>query len=224
MPAIMIAFGVLAVLGLIYAGYHFEQKRLEQLAQKAKGLGLTLVRGKDRALNRGFYQFELFKKGSNRYAANIMQGVYESHQVIAFDYHYQTRSSGANGRSQTHHHWFHCFVMVLPIDCPELCVRPEGWFDKVAGAVGFDDIDFESYEFSKRFHVKCEDKRFAYDFFHTRMMALFLAVGDPVFEADHRAMMVSRTGKQNPERLEAGLNLLTAIRDRIPKTLLKGMS
>jgi hypothetical protein len=48
----------------------------------------------------------------------------------------------------------------------------------VAGFFGFDDIDFESSEFSSRFIVKSADKRFAYDVIHPRMME-FLLEGDP---------------------------------------------
>ena len=46
----------------------------------------------------------------------------------------------------------------------------EGLFDKLAGFVGFADINFESEEFSKRFHVKSDDKQFAYALIHPQMM------------------------------------------------------
>ena len=58
---------------------------------------------------------------------------------------------------------------------PDLLIRPEGFFDKVAGAFGFDDIDFESEEFSRAFFVKSSDKRFAYDVLHPRMLELLMA-------------------------------------------------
>lgn len=218
----VIVVGLLVIGGIAAIGYYLNQKRLEALELKATELGLTMRRGKDHNLDNAYYQFDLFREGRNRYAANLITGSYDGHPVIAFDYHYQTESRDSKGNKQTHHHRFHCFVMNLPISCPEVRLRPEGWFDKLAGAVGFDDIDFESYEFSKAFHVKSEDKRFAYDLFHPRMMELFLAAGEPVFEADGTAMMISQRGKMKPERLEAGLNLLTAIRDQFPDHLLKG--
>jgi hypothetical protein len=58
-------------------------------------------------------------------------------------------------------------------------------FDKIAGAVGFDDIDFESAEFSKRFHVKSPDKKFAYDVIHPRTMEFLLSSGGPSLEIDN---------------------------------------
>ena len=47
--------------------------------------------------------------------------------------------------------------------------------DKIAGALGFHDINFESSEFSRKFHIKCADKKFAYDVIHPRMMEFLLA-------------------------------------------------
>ena len=61
---------------------------------------------------------------------------------------------------------------------PSLKIRREHLFDRVASFIGFDDIDFESSEFSDRFHVKSSDKRFAYGVIHPRMMD-FLLANDP---------------------------------------------
>ena len=61
---------------------------------------------------------------------------------------------------------------------PDVLLRREGLFDRMAGALGFDDIDFESVEFSRRFHVKSSDKRFAYDLIDAGMMQFLLQDGD----------------------------------------------
>ena len=87
-----------------------------------------------------------------------------------------TRSTGKTTTTQTYR--FSYLIVHLPWPAPDVLIRPEGMFDKLAGAFGFDDIDFESAEFSRRFHVKSKDKRFAYDVVHPRMME-FLMTGDP---------------------------------------------
>jgi hypothetical protein len=66
-----------------------------------------------------------------------------------------------------------------------LFIRRENLFDKVAGFLGFDDIDFESAEFSDRFIVKSRDKRFAYDVLHPRMMEFLLDGAPPTVEFRH---------------------------------------
>jgi hypothetical protein len=58
---------------------------------------------------------------------------------------------------------------------PDLIIRPEHFFDRFAGVFGFDDIDFESAEFSKSFFVKSRDRRFAYDVIDARMMEFLMA-------------------------------------------------
>lgn len=63
----------------------------------------------------------------------------------------------------THHHHYSIYSLILPKSFPELEIKPSGFFSKLGQAFGFDDIDFESVEFSKRYQVKCGDKKFAYD-------------------------------------------------------------
>jgi hypothetical protein len=47
--------------------------------------------------------------------------------------------------------------------------------DKLAEFAGFDDIDFESAEFSRAFYVKSTDRKFTFDLFHARAMEYMLA-------------------------------------------------
>ena len=55
-----------------------------------------------------------------------------------------------------------CVIVQLPWSgILETIVRPEHVFDRLASFLGFDDIDFESVEFSKRFMVKFADRKFA---------------------------------------------------------------
>ena len=46
---------------------------------------------------------------------------------------------------------------------PELHIRNETAADRVSAALGFDDIDFESAEFSRKFYVLSSNKQFAYN-------------------------------------------------------------
>lgn len=59
---------------------------------------------------------------------------------------------------------------------PGVEIRPEGLRDRLAAAAGWDDIDFESVEFSRRFHVKSQDKRFAFELIDPRMIEAFLGM------------------------------------------------
>ena len=85
-----------------------------------------------------------------------------------------TRSTGKGTSTRTYR--FSYLIIHLPYrSVPDLLIRREGLFDKLAGVLGFDDIDFESAEFSRKFHVKGADKRFAYDVVHPRMMEFLMS-------------------------------------------------
>jgi len=98
------------------------------------------------------------------------------------DYHYQTTSSDGK-TTTTYDHYFSYMLIDLPYhSLPDLRIRREGMFDHLASAFGFSDINFESAEFSKQFHVKSADKRFAYDVIYPAMMEFLLAEEPPTIE------------------------------------------
>lgn len=98
-----------------------------------------------------------------------MSGSKNGYHIAMFDYSYTT---GSGKNKQVHNH----SVCVLGVSqCfKSLFIRPENLLDKIAGAIGFDDIDFESREFSSRFYVKSDDKKFAYDIIHPQMMEFLM--------------------------------------------------
>lgn len=53
-------------------------------------------------------------------------------------------------------------------------IRPEKVLDRIAGGFGFDDIDFESKQFSDAFYVAGSDKRLIYEIVSPRMMDFLL--------------------------------------------------
>jgi len=111
--------------------------------------------------------------------------------------------------------------MQLPVNLRgELKVRPENFFDKLAGAVGFDDIDFESDEFSKKFHVKARDKKFAYAVITQEMMAFLLRHPTASVELDGGAMCIALgSGVSKPELWPSYLEIGKGVISRLPEYL-----
>src|SRR5688572_14601020 len=151
-----IAVGVLAHLA--------NRKRQEELAALARELGWQFNPGKDKSHDEEYAHFEIFRRGHSRAAYNTLSGalVIDGRRYPAKmgDFTYQvTQHTGKSTSTQTYR--FSYLIVHLPFgQVPALLIRREGIFDKLAGALGFDDIDFESAEFSKKFHVKSDDKRF----------------------------------------------------------------
>jgi hypothetical protein len=219
---------VLGVIGMYFA-WKAEQARLEAFRSLASDLGLQFTEARDSGHDERFARFALFRKGRSRVAYNTLHGRTEvaGHdlRVRMGDFQYKVdRGSGKNRRTETIRLSY--LVAWNPLgSCPETIVRREGFFDRVAGVLGFDDIDFESVEFSKAFHVSSDDKRFAYDLIDPRMMAYLLASGPPAFELDGGLICLS-TGKGRWEvpEFRQRLEWLAGFLEHWPRHLADSMS
>jgi hypothetical protein len=183
---VIIAFAALVIVGG-YFSYQAQQKRIAELTQLAASRGWRFDASNDYSHDERFGHYSLFSSGRNGYAYNTLIGALQigdsAWPVQLGDYHYETTStstdSKGNTTTHTNHHYLSYVIVETPyLGTPPLFIRREGFLDKVASFLGFDDIDFESAEFSSRFIVKSKDKRFAYDVIHPRMME-YLLDGDP---------------------------------------------
>jgi hypothetical protein len=212
-----------AVIGLIIAlaiwGAMAAKQRRAELASLSLRLGLSYRAEKDHEMTDRFEFLDALARGSNRYAYNILSGIYQAHEVLVFDYHYETHSTDSKGRRQTHHHHFSFFILMLPQSFPELLITREGFLSKLAQAFGYDDIDLESAEFSRTFCVRSKDKKFAYDVCNASMMEYLLAHRDLNIEIEDRALALAFGHCLAVPGIERNLNRLLEIRSRLPDYL-----
>lgn len=206
---------VAAVIGSIIAA----RKRREAMQLLAERLGLAFNPDKDYGLANRFSFLNKLRQGDNRYAFNVLSGTYEGHEVLAFDYHYETHSTDSKGHRHTQHHYFSFFILFLPRQCPELIIGREGIFSKLAQAFGYDDIDFESAEFSRKFCVRSRDKRFAYDVCHPRFMEYLLANDDLSLEFESNVVALGFGQRLASSEIERNLRRLLEIRALLPEYL-----
>jgi len=214
MPHLMIFGMVVLIAVIVVIGYICNKRRREAMAALAARLGLRFNPRKRRDLARRYRFLDKLRRGSNRYAYNILSGNYQGHEVTLFDYHYQV-SSGKN----THHYNFSFFILGLPKSFPELVIDKEGFFSKVAQALGYDDIDFESHEFSRKFRVRSPNKKFAYDVCNGQMIEYLLSNSDLSIEIEGEVMAISFNSRLSPEYIEPNLNRLVTVRSLMPEYL-----
>ena len=195
------------------------RSRADDLAQAAERLGLMFSARADANMARHFGFLDKLNQGANRYALNIMFGNYRGHAVHIFDYHYETYSRDSDGDRQTHDHYFSFLVLTLERDFPELIIAPEGVLAKIAQALGYEDIDFESAEFSRTFCVRCKDKKFAYDFCNAQMMEYLLFNKDLAVEVEGPVLAIGFPFCLAPSRIEQNLERLIQLRLFMPKYL-----
>lgn len=144
-------------------------KRQNEWQQFASNHSLSFLIYDTMSIPDYYSAYSFFREGHSRKAYNICKGIEKDIKVLAFDYTYTT---GSGKNRQVHN--FTPIIIESDLMFKPLVIRPENLFDKLGAAMGFDDIDFESAEFSKKYYVKCADKKFAYDIIHAKMMEFLL--------------------------------------------------
>lgn len=215
-----IFIGILLLIGVVaYLGHLQARKRREAFQAIALELGFSFRPEKDAGVASRFGFLEHMDDGSRRYAFNILSGQLEGQQANIFDYHYETYSRDSKGRRRTHHHYFSIFTLALPASFPELFITREGLFAKLGQMLGFDDIDFESVEFSKRYKVRSKDKKFAYDFCNAQMIDYLLRQEDLIIEVDGNILSLTFKGKLAIDRIRPNIDRILRIRFLMPNYL-----
>ncbi len=205
MLAIVALVAVLLVAAGAYLAWLSREARREALATLARELGWRFDPSKDYDHDDEYAHFEVFRKGSSRAAYNTLYGSVEidgrTYSVKMGDFRYTIQ----HGKSSSTYHRSY-LILHMPFATPNLLIRGEGLFDRLRGALGFDDIDFESEEFSRRFYVVSSDKKFAYDVVHPRMMEWLMAKEVPLIDIERgRCCLVSDRGKWEPDEFERWL-------------------
>ena len=216
-PLIAVLFVGAILVGVIYS-YIADRKRREALFELAQRLNLNFDAGNDDGIPGRFGFLKQLDQGDNRYATNVISGTFQQYEVLAFDYHYQTYYTDKNG-THTQDHWFSFCILTLPASFPELTIRREGFFTKIAEVFGYQDINFESAEFSKTFNVRSPDKKFAYDVCNARMIEYLLANRDLNIEIENEVIALAFTTRLSVEQFELNLQRLVEIRSRLPEYL-----
>jgi hypothetical protein len=217
MGGVIVVF--ICVIGAMIWGIRAGKKRQDAMTLLAEELGLDFHHDRDYQLADRYSFLDKLRQGSNRYCYNILSGTYQGHGISVFDYHYETHSTDSKGRSETHHHHFSFFVLTLPKAFPELTIAKENFFSKIAQTVGYDDIDFESHEFSKNFVVRSKDKKFAYDFCNAQMIDYLLNNPNINLEVDQNMLAVGYSSCLNVVEIKPHLQRLIEIRERMPEYL-----
>jgi hypothetical protein len=212
-PVIIVLFIAFAIVAMVF-GFIAAEKRRQAMRDIAAKLGLSFYSAKDKSIARQYEFLDKLRQGHNRYAYNILSGKYHDHEVRIFDYHYQTGSG-----KDTHHYNISFFMLQMPMVFSELKIGREDFFSKIGQALGYDDIDFESHEFSQKFCVRSKNKKFAYDFCNAQMIEYLLSNPDLTIEVEHHILAISFNRRLSPENIEPNIERLLKLRSLMPDYL-----
>jgi len=200
-----------------------KRKRAEERRKKLAGWAFSQNYNFDPSRNGHiddiYPQFKCLRHGNERYGYNIIEGTFGGLPFRSFDYHYETHSTDSKGNRQTQHHYFSAVAVDAALPLKPLFIRNERIFDKLAEFVGFDDIDFESTEFSKQFYVKSPDKKWAYDVLHQATMEFLLASPRFYLELQGCHVMAYRNNTFTLEDIAGALQVISGILHRLPESL-----
>ena len=216
-PFVFVAVVVLVIIGAIFNAIA-QRKRREGLFELAQRLNLDFRGGQDFGIPGRFGFLKQLAQGDDRYAVNVLSGNYQQNEILAFDYHYATYHTDKNGTHKDDH-WFLFFILTMPAVFPDLTIRRESFFTKVAEVFGYQDIKFESAEFSRAFCVRSPDKKFAYDVCNAKMMDYLLANRDLSIEIENEVIALAFNTRLSVEQIEFNLQRLVEIRSRLPEYL-----
>ncbi|MCE5229528.1 hypothetical protein LLG95_08025 [bacterium] len=215
-PLFVILFIIIAAYGAIQ-----ERRRRVEISAWAKLRGLQFDASHYSALDSNWPLFRCLQEGDNRYAYNIAAGDWSGRLLMAFDYHYETHSTDSKGRRQTHHHHFSAAILESPVALKPLLIRPEGFLDKIGEFFGHDDIDFESADFSKKFFVKAEDRKWAYDVLHTRAMEFLLGRPQYMIQFEPRGVIVWKNARWPVAEIMTAVETVQGLLDGMPEYLVQ---
>ncbi|MCF7849002.1 MAG: hypothetical protein K9M45_09145 [Kiritimatiellales bacterium] len=154
--------------------------------------------------------------GKNHQAQKVFRGRYQQENVVIFDFCYL--SDLATPKDNIHDQ-FCFFTLSLPRSFPEVTIYKEGLVSKMVQLAGKNDIDFESHEFSRKFRVRSDDPKFAYDFCNALMIDYLLENTDLSIEIDRNILCVSFNKPLDLETVEFNLKRLLKIRSLMPDYL-----
>ena len=158
-------------------------------------------------------------QGGNRYAFNVLSGHYRQAEVLAFDYHYEISGKGADHELSSTHCYLTMVALLLSGYFPKLHIAPGGFLSKIAGVLDWEDIHFESAEFTRAFCVRCKDKRFAYEVCNPRVIEYLLENCDLNIQIQNCVLALVSDTQWPAKQVEYNLERLVEIRSRLPEYL-----
>ena len=222
MQPLLIILGIAAIIGLIYWSYIQTKKRREAFqAWAAAQDGWSYSQERRRDVYNQYRFLDKMRQGSNHYSFDHLSGTLSGYEARAFNFHYETHSTDSKGNRQTHHHHFGVILIHIEREFPELRLHPEGLLSKLGQMLGYDDIDFESIEFSKKFSVRSKDKKFAFDFFNTGMIEYLLKYPKIALEIEGDTLAIYDSNMLHAEELDAFFSQLLHIRKLMPDFLFR---
>jgi len=217
MPALVVVLFLVVAGAIAYLSWYLKQQRIKALGAAAAQLGLSF--SPDDGFGTLSEPFRLLRRGDGRGVENVMWGTWQSTELRQFDYWYYDESTDGQGHRSRTYHRFNCVITPVAATCAHLTIDHETVLTRLADALSFHDIEFESEDFNRAYDVKCSEPKFANDFVDARMIAWLMAHGQGyAFEACGGSLLVAHR-RLDPTELTPLLGTAQGFARAIPRVI-----
>lgn len=228
MQPIHIVLIVALVIGL-FIWWQFEKRRRNAWSRWARANGFVYSSSDNRAVASEFQFLRRLDQGNDRIAKDVVRGRLAHSDVIGFNYtsKRQISATGEKGTADYKEHYRdkNLGVVALRLDraCPELTIRSERVWNKLASAVLGSDLDVGSTRFRKQFVLNGSDAGFARAFCNPQMERLLMSTTDlgMEVEVDGYWLALTTRGKLSIDELDELWRVLQEMAAFLPATLIE---
>lgn len=214
---LVFVLGLTAIGAVAWFGYVAKKKRREGFALMAMQLGLEY--SMEDPFGTLGEPFAFFEKGDGRGVENVMSGAWQGLDVRLFDYWYYEESTDSKGNTSRTYYRFDCVIVPVEAGCPRLSITHEDLGTRLANALSFHDIRFESEAFNRAFYVRSSDAKFANDLVDARMMEWLMQHADGFSFETAATELLCYQKKVGPEEVIPLLGTAKAFREHIPQVV-----
>ncbi len=170
------------------------KNRGDALRQMAHKFDMSYTYQDDSGLINLLLDFELFRRGRRKKIFHLMtwKDKWMESDFYIFDYYYRIQQ----GKSSKKVRQTVFFMRSKNLALPHFLMKPETFFHKIGGVLGFKDINFEEYpDFSKQYWLKGEDEDYIRANFNDKVLKFFTVEKNWSLEGVNYFMIFYRKNK-----------------------------
>ena len=217
--AISVAMPLVIIFTIIYVVAVREKKRTGRLEIVVGEMGLEFRPAGDEQLLGRLGGFPLMNVGRKQELKNLVVGDTSQGKLAMFDFRYIT---GHGKHQKTRRQTVIAMEAAELEQLPSFNMRPEGFWDRVGGAFGMQDVDFDEHaDFSAKFLLKGEDEEAVRAFMDKELLDFFADRSDLCCEGRSGVFLYYRRYKRVvpeshllEEFLEQGMMVFLALLER----------
>ncbi len=189
-------------------------RRLKTVMAVAKLQGLRFLHKDNRNIPQNYSEFICLRQGKKQWAFNLLEGKWDGWPVLAFDYHYSIRF-----RRRDRHHYFSAVILDSEIPLKPLLILADRKSWQLAREFGFQEISFDSAEFSSDFIVRAADKEWAKKTLNSDVIQFLLNSPRFSIQFNERRLMVFHNDLMEHKDYESAVDVITGVLERLHGSL-----